>query len=303
MVRAPEIVGVLARHGFGEILERIGVPARLRSRAQPEFLHLNIWQRIRITLEELGPTFVKLGQILSTRPDVLPEPLIKELRLLRDKVRPVPWEEMNRVLIEEISGPVDRLFFDIQESPVASGSLAQVHRAKRCDNGQTVALKIQRPGIRREIEADFVFISWFAREVHQRIKELRPYDLPDVVEEIRQAMAQELDFTIEARNANFFNQINPYDDEVYAPTVDEELSTRRLLVMEWISGVPPGEADLDPEDARRLARIGGRSLFHQMFLAGFFHGDPHGGNVFITPDRRICFVDWGLAGQLTREMR
>ena len=303
MVRAPEIVSVLARHGFGEILERMGVPARLRKRIQREVPHLNMWQRIRVTAEELGPTFVKLGQMLSTRPDVLPESLIRELRLLRDQVKPAPWSEVEKVVLEELEGPIEEFFQHIEPVPIASGSLGQVHKAKRAKGGETVALKIQRPGIRRDIEADFSFISWFAREAHQRIKELQPYDLPDVVEEIRQAMNQELDFKIEARNATFFNQINPYVDEVFAPAMDEKLSTRRLLVMEWVEGSAPAEAKLTPEEGKRLSRVGGRSVFHQMLLAGFFHGDPHSGNIFITPDRRICFIDWGLAGQLTREMR
>ncbi len=303
MVRAPEIVSVLARHGFDEILERVGVPARLRKHIRSESSHLNMWQRIRVTLEELGPTFVKLGQILSTRPDVLPEALILELRLLRDHVKPAPWEDVQKVLLEELNGPIEQFFQEVEGEAIASGSLGQVHRARRAGSGQVVAIKIQRPGIRRDIEADFNFISWFAKEIHQRVKELTPYDLPDVISEIRQAMNQELDFKIEARNATYFNQINPYVDEIFAPKIDEELSTSRVLVMDWVEGSSPAEAQLTPEQGRRLARLGGRSVFHQMLLVGFFHGDPHSGNIFITPDQRICFIDWGLAGQLTREMR
>lgn len=302
-VRAPEIVGILARYGFGELLERVGVPIHLRSKIRPESYHLNVWQRIRVVLEELGPTFVKFGQVLSARPDVLPEPLIKELRLLRDNVKAAPWDEIVEVLESELNGPIEEYFSRIDTKPVACGSLGQVYRAYRADTGEPVALKIQRPGVRRDIEADFSFIAWFAREVHQRIKELRPYNLPDVIEEIRQAVSQELDFTLEARNIIFFNQINLYSDDVFAPEVDDNLSTRRMLVMEWVDGKRPEDAGLTPEEGRRLARIGGRSVFHQILVAGFFHGDPHSGNIFVTPDRRICFVDWGVAGQLTQSMR
>jgi ubiquinone biosynthesis protein len=301
--RATKIFTVLARNGFLEFLEQIEAPSSWLSRLIPSRpARLNVWQRIRVTAEELGPVFVKFAQIVSTRADVLPEPLIEELKLLRDQVRPVPWEQMRPILERELKAPIGELFIEFNRVPVAAGSIAQIYRA-RLRTGEAVALKIQRPGLRKEIKADLEILHWFALKMQEHLPELRAYDLPAVVNDAGENMLRELDFDIEARNTNHFNATNPYPTEIFSPKVYEEYSTKRLLVLEWIDGTSPGATPLPPAEGARLAQIGGRSIFNQIMLAGFFHADPHSGNLFITPDGRLCLIDWGLAGQLTRHMR
>lgn len=306
-VRAKEILGVLISYGFSNLLEQLNLPTGwVRSLLRGKDRHrdpLTTWQRIREACEELGPTFIKIGQILSSRPDLLPQPLVEELKHLRDRVTPEPFSGMVEVLNRELKGTWQDHFRMVEEVPVGSASLAQVHRAELLGSGQTVALKIQRPNIARALQADLEILGWLARELHERVSELRPYHLPDVVAVLRKGIMEELDFALEAHNAQVFNAANPFADKVFAPLVYEEFTSRRLVVMEYINGVSPGKADLSAEERRVLAQQGGESIFHQIILAGFFHADPHPGNILVTEDGRLCLLDWGLAGQLTRRMR
>ncbi len=303
-VRAKEIVTVLVRRGFGDILAELGLPKSWLSHFVPqESLNQNIWQRIRGTLEDLGPTFVKFGQVLSSRPDIAPEPLIQELKKLRSQVKPVPFEEMQAVLHAELSCDYNEHFSDFNTIPVACGSIGQVYKATLKESGEPVAVKIQRPNIKKAIKADIEIIGWIVKQLHEKVEDLRPYELPEVVASVGKGIMEELDFSIEANNAHLFNLINPYKEEVFAPKVYTDFTCARLNVCEWIEGVSPSDAKLPDEEAKRLARVGGKSVFHQIVLSGFFHADPHGGNIMITADGRLCFIDWGLAGQLTREMR
>ena len=303
-VRAKEIISVLVRRGFGDLLAEIGIPKGwLAPLVEPETLRLNIWQRIRITLEELGPTFVKSGQVLSSRPDVLPDPLIKELKLLRSQVKAVPFDKVQPVLEKELGCDYHEKFSDFDTQPVACGSIGQVYQARLADTGEMVAVKVQRPNIRKAIKADIEIIGWIARLLHEKIEDLRPYDLPEVVESTGKGIMQELDFSIEANNANLFNLINPYKDKLFAPKVYMDFTGAGLCVMEWVDGVAPGDPSVSDDVGKQVAVIGGKSVFHQIVISGFFHADPHTGNILITKDGRACFIDWGLAGQLTREMR
>jgi len=303
-VRAKEIATVLAKYGFGELLEQAPIPRALVDRlAANRRRELNLYQRIRLACEELGPTFIKLGQILSARPDVLPAPLIVEFKLLRDAVKAQPFEAMRKVIDEELDGELDNVFSEFNATPAACGSLAQVYQARLRATGERVAVKVQRPDIRKAIRADMDMVTWLAGQIHRNIEELQPFDLPVVIEQAREGLVQELDFTNEARNMLFFNANNPAPQEIFAPQVIETLSTRRVLVTQWVDGVSPTRAELDTPVAQELARAGGRSVFHQIMISGFFHADPHTGNVFVTPDERLCLIDWGLAGQLTKSMR
>jgi ubiquinone biosynthesis protein len=169
--------------------------------------------------------------------------------------------------------------------------------------GETVAVKVQRPGIERAILADLDILAWFAKEAHERVESLRPYNIPEIVRTLRESLKTELDFNNEARNAALFIARNPHFPHVFAPKVYEEFTTLRLLVTEFVRGVPPGEVHLPPDKAKALARSGADSIFYQIIVSGFFHADPHPGNIIVTADGRICFIDWGIAGQLTRKMR
>ncbi len=302
-VRAQQIVRTLARWGFEGVLSEIGTPrVLLRRFVNKKHLELSTHERIRLACEELGPTFVKFGQLVSSRPDIVPKPLVEELKKLRDHVDPVPYEKILPILEDELEQPIDQIFDELPREPFASGSLGQVYKA-RLKDGRRVAVKVQRPGIHKVVSADLEIIRWLAKQIHERIEGLRPLNLPRLVEDARGDLLAELDFTSEARNANLFNAMNPYQDSVFAPKHLDEFTSRRLLVMEWVEGVPPDQADLGEERSRHLARMGGASIFHQVVVSGFFHSDPHGGNILITPDERICLIDWGQAGQLTRNMR
>lgn len=295
---------VLVRRGFGEFVELVGLPQSwFKSLASDVSHETTLWQRIRLTLEDLGPTFVKFGQVLATRPDLLPEPLVLELKGLRNQARPVPFEQLRPVLEAELGRPLEDVFSTFDTVPSASGSIGQVHRAHLRDNRQMVAVKIQRPGIRQAIRSDIEIIGWLARRLNEKITEFTPYDLPGIVEATGEGMMHELDFTIEANNAALFNHLNPFPKEVFAPQVFEAFTTERLTVTAWVDGLTPGDATIPASTARRVAAAGGRSVFHQIMLAGFFHADPHTGNLLVTPDGRACFLDWGMTGQLTREMR
>lgn len=303
-VRAKEIVTVLLRYRFDEILRTIDTPASWLTRIAPSVKgNYTLWQRVRFAIEELGPTFVKAAQLLSTRPDILPRELIDELKELRDRVKPVPFERIRPVLEEVLGDDLEIHFSDFNETPVASGSIGQVYRAHARGSDELVAVKIQRPGIRKPIMIDLEMIAWFAEQLHKHFPTLRPFDLPTVVAELRQGLLNELDFTIEARNGTLFNALNQSPQRVFAPEVLPAYTHERLLVTRWVEGRPPDAAQLEADDAARLARNGGDSFFSQITVTGFFHGDPHGGNLLVTSDQRLCFLDWGLAGQLTRAMR
>ncbi|MFW6354239.1 MAG: ABC1 kinase family protein, partial [Verrucomicrobiota bacterium] len=303
-VRAKEIVTVLLRYRFDEILRQIDTPAAWLARITPAVKgNYTIWQRVRFAIEELGPTFVKAAQLLSTRPDILPRELIEELKELRDNVKPLPFEKMRPVLEKALGEPFEKNFEALNEEPVASGSMGQVYRARHRASGREVAIKIQRPGIHKPITIDLEIIGWFAEQLHQNISSLRPFDLPTVVEELRKGVQDELDFRIEAGNASLFNALNQSPGQVFAPAVFEEYTDERLLVSEWVVGTPPDELHTTHIAGHRLARAGGDSFFAQITVTGFFHADPHPGNLLVTDNGRLCFLDWGLAGQLTRAMR
>ena len=304
-VRAKEIFTVLARHGFTDLLNQIDLPAGLRRPfVSDSTIHRSKWERIRLALEELGPAWVKFGQLLSMRPDVIPHPLILELRKLQDAVPPVPFAQIRQVLIEELDDvSPDEVFIEFAQIPAAAASLAQVYFARLRSSGRKVAVKVQRPNIERTIHADLELATWLAGQLHHRIKGLKPFDLPSVVEAVGDGVEKELDFRHEARNQQYFNTLNPEPEKVFAPEVISEYTTARLLVMELIEGRPADIAPLEPEAARELAGLGARSIMHQVLVTGFFHADPHAGNVLITHDGRLCFLDWGLAGLLTRRLR
>ena len=303
-VRAKEIFSVLARHGFSDLLDQLDLPVGIRERftSSPQ-AERNVWVRVRLVLEDLGPTFVKFGQLMSMRPEALPAPLILELRKLQDHVRPVPFAEIKPVLTSEFPSDLATIFSEFDEIPVASASLAQVYFARLRGDARPVAVKVQRPGIARTIQVDLEFALWIGQQVHQRFPSMRPYDLPSAIAEVREGINRELDFRGEARNQQYFNTLNPYSDRVFAPSVVNELTTERVLVMQRIEGQSVGRAPMTPELGRLLAGFGARSIVHQILVAGFFHADPHAGNVIVTPDGRLCLIDWGLAGHLTRRLR
>lgn len=302
--RAKEIATVLAKYGFSDLLRHLDSHPGLLQRFVPKPKEdLTTWERIRMACEDLGPTFIKFGQILSMRPDIVPQPLVAELRKLQDKVRPIEFAEMREVAVAELGKPLEAVFDRFDETPVATASLAQVYFARTRIGRREVAVKVQRPGVHQVVESDMEILAWFAGQLHRRVDALKPYDLPGVVAELGAAMHRELDFQNEGRNMRFFNAMNPFPDQVFAPEAVEGLTTARVIVMNRVDGRRLDDTGLPPEQAVAVARNGARSMVHQILSVGFFHADPHPGNLCITPDGRVCFFDWGMVGQLTRHMR
>lgn len=303
-VRAKEIFTVFARHGFADFINQLDLPAALARRFQSPPQHKKSkWERIRLAAEELGPAWVKFGQLLSMRPDLIPDPLILELRKLQNDVPPVPYEEIHPLLVEELEGDPQDVFAEFDPEPLAAASLAQVYRARLKESDTQVIVKAQRPEIAKSIMADLDLAEWLANQMHQRISALRPYDLPSVVEAVTEGVDREIDFQHEARNQAYFNTMNPAPEHVFAPQVYYSYSTDKVLVMDFIEGTPVGPDAVSEERARELAGEGATSIARQVLIDGFFHADPHSGNVLVTPDGRLCFLDWGLAGHLTRRLR
>lgn len=303
-VRTKEIATVLVRNGFADLLARINPPPwLLKILASQQRPRRSIWERIRLVAEELGPTSVKLGQMMSMRPDLLPDGLIHELRKLQDDVRAEPFEVMSPVLEEDLKEDLDVLFTEFDRTPVACASIGQVYRARIRSSGEEVAVKVQRPGIQRKIDSDFNILLWFAQKVHESAEDLRSYNFPGILKELKSAMDRELDYQNEARNASFFTLQNSDTEHVFAPKPYEELSGERVLVTEWIEGLHINVVPVPSMVADNAALFGARSLFNQVLIQGFFHADPHAGNLRVTRDGRLCFMDWGQVGQLTRQMR
>lgn len=303
-VRAKEIFTTLVRNGFAEILDKLDIPSSWLAKIIPaRSERLNTWERIRVTCEDLGPTFIKIAQILSTRPDILPEALIHELKKLRKQVRPIPQPAIIALLENELKAKIDTVFSEFPDSPVACASLGQVYKARLRSTNQLVSVKVQKPGSERSVRSDLEIMEWFAKKIDEKLPEMKPYDFPGLVTEVGQALLQELDFRIEARNASYFNTINLAPEKVFAPRVIEEYSTKHLLIAEWAEGESPEDLKFSPEEGRKYAEIGANSVFHQIIEAGFFHADPHSGNILITTDGKIAFLDWGQIGHLTRKMR
>jgi len=303
-VRAKEIFTVFARHGFADFINQLDLPVALAKRFQsPPQLKKSKWERIRLAAEELGPAWVKFGQLLSMRPDLIPHPLILELRKLQNDVAPIPFAKIRDLMVEELEGDPETVFAEIDKTPMAAGSLAQVYRARLHEAETPVAVKVQRPDIATIIMADLDLAEWVAEQLHQRISALRPYDIPSVVEAVRDGVEREIDFRHEARNQAYFSTKNPAPEHVFAPQIFSDYTSDKLLVMELIEGQPVGPDVVSPERAKELAAEGASSIVRQVLIDGFFHADPHAGNVLVTPDGRLCFLDWGLAGHLTRRLR
>lgn len=270
-VRAPEIVAILVRWGFEDLLLQLDTPQfLLRNLVRKKVTHLSPYERVRNACEELGPIFVKFGQILSTRPDRLPEPLVMELKKLRSQVEPQAFEKIEPVLLKDLGCSVEEVFAHFEPVPVAAGSLGQVYKAKLISTGEWVSVKVQRADIHKTISSDLEIIGWFAKQLHARVEELRPYNLPKLVHEAEQRLEEELNYKNEADNAEIFRALNTEQERVFAPKVYTTFTTRRLLVTEWVEGVAPDQARLATDDASELAKQGGESVFHQIVGTGFF---------------------------------
>jgi ubiquinone biosynthesis protein len=300
-------VVTLIKYGFGDIIARLDLPAKLGplySRKQPK-QDSNTYTRIRHTLQELGPTFIKLGQLLSLRTDLIPTDMADELSKLQDEVPAENFADISKQIERSLGRAPDEVFLEFEETPLAAASLAQVHSAVLRDGGDVVAVKVQRPGIRQMIRNDLRIMESLAQRAHERVEALQLYNLPRVVEEIKRLLTQELDFSREARNIRLARSNFADDPALYLPRVYSEISTSRLLVLEKISGTKLRDAvhSWTYEVRRDLARKWLRATLQQILEDGFFHADPHPGNLFILSAEQYSLLDWGMVGRLTPETR
>ena len=309
IARARRIAEVLIRNGLGFLAESTALTRfvpRWRARtveADAQTASMSVPERVRHTLEELGPTYIKLGQILSTRPDVLPPRFIVELSKLLDTAPPVPASEIISVVEQELGGSLDRWYADFSPTPIASASIGQVHRATLLD-GTDVVVKVQRPGVERTIQADLNLLARQARFLEGRSATLRAYRVLDIVEEFSQALRDELDYTTEGRNADTLRGIVA-DQDVLVPEVFWDLTTRRVITLSYLEGLKLSEIDKLRAQGYDLASIAERVVrvyLRQVFVHGVFHGDPHPANILICDDK-IGLVDLGAVGYLTPRMR
>lgn len=309
MGRLREIIRVMTKYHFGNILEAVGLKNRLFETLKlyiksPEEVHEPAHVRLRLVLEELGTTFIKLGQVLSTRADLVGREVAEELAKLQDEAPPFPFEDVKRVLESELGVPMEEVFAEFQEEPVASASIGQVHRA-RLRNGDAVAVKVQRPGIADTVKSDIMLMKYLAKLANDRVPGLRYYNLPGIVAEFERAIRKELDYHQEANNVERFRAMFMDDETVYAPYVYREYSTGRVLTMQYVDGVKL--TDILKSDikfnARVIAERGARCYFKQIFIHGFFHADPHPGNILVQKGNVLCFLDFGMMGHLDRSFR
>jgi ubiquinone biosynthesis protein len=310
--RMQDIATVLIRYGFGGFVQLLGLE-RILSRVgktlhwqyAEEYACLDTPRRIRLILEELGPTFIKMGQILATRVDLFPPAYILEFEKLLDQVPPLPFSDLLPQLEEDIGGRVGDIFLEVDTQALAAASLAQVHKAV-LKNGDPVVLKIRRPGIRKTIEADLHLLDRLVDIIDADAPELRRYHPREVVRQFSQSLRRELDFAAESRNAERVAVNLSADPNIMIPKVYWEFTGERLNVQEYVDGILG--KDLSGVEAaglnkRLLAERGVKAVLHTIMVDGFFHADPHPGNVFYLPDNRLAFIDFGMMGRLTEERR
>lgn len=294
--RLAEVAGILSRFGLGSLTARMGLGGDHSGIAQPE--------RARQAIEALGPTFVKLGQILSSRSDLLPPEWTAELEKLHSSAPTLPFEQLRPAVEAALGGPPEELFAEFDETPLAAASIAQVHRAVTHD-GRTVAVKIRRPGIRVGMEADLRLIAQLAKiaEAAPAVARYRPREM---VRLLAEAVLEELDFGNEAVNAERMAALFAHDPRVVVPAVYWPFTSETLLVTDFVAGVVPTsetaltEAGIDPQ---AIAALGADVVLDMVLIHGFFHGDPHPGNLLCQPGNRIALLDFGLVGHVSPRRR
>jgi ubiquinone biosynthesis protein len=310
--RYRQILTILFKYGFGDLIDTlkieqyVEVGLQMISRKHREKIEtLSRAERVRMALEELGPTFIKMGQILSTRPDLLPVEFIRQLAKLQDEVPAFGFDQVKETVEKELGAPLDRIFQGFSETPLASASIGQVHRA-RLVNGEEVIVKVQRPDIRKIIEVDLEIMLHLATLMERHLKAMEIHRPTRVVEEFTRTLEMELDYTLEAAHAERFAAQFLGERTLYVPRVYREATTRRILTMEYIAGIKASDLERLEEaglDRRKIARRGFDLILKQIFVHGFFHADPHPANVFILPDNIICYLDFGMMGRIGRQAR
>jgi len=301
--RFRQIIDVMVRNGFGGLIESLRL-RRIYGRGERDIYPSPRAKRLRLALEELGPTFIKVGQMLSTRADMVPPDIFEELQKLQDQVPPVPAEEIRPEIELELKSPIEAIFSEFDENPIAAASIGQVHKAQ-LKTGEKVAVKIQRPNIRNIIEEDIEILRALAGLAERHIPDIEIHDPTGFVNEFAKSIRQELDYTLEARNMERFAHNFADDNTIYVPKLYWSLTSGRILTMELIDGIKASQVEelkRSGYDTERIAVKGAEAYLKQIFIHRFFHGDPHPGNIFILPGEVIGIMDFGIMGRISPTM-
>jgi ubiquinone biosynthesis protein len=310
LARFRHVLAILFRYGFGYLIyelkigEQLPFVKRLLKKTEEEGKPLTVGERLRLAFEELGPTFIKFGQLLSNRPDLIPPQVVRELSKLQDHVPSFPLEQARAIIGEELGKPPEEIFADFFPVPIAAASIAQVYRAS-LHGGEKVAVKVQRPGVREQIDMDLNILEALARGLERYVPQSRAFYPVDLVGLFRKSITRELDFITEARNAERFRHNFSGSEDIYVPKVYWKLTTGRVLVMEDVEGVKVDDIERLRAigiDLEEVARRGARAFLKQVFVDRFFHADPHPGNFSILPDGRLALVDYGIVGRLDSDL-
>ena len=310
--RVRAIARVLVRYGWGDIAKRLGRRSligwagnALNSQATREIMLLPSEVRARLAMQELGPTFVKLGQVLATRPDIFPPNWIAEFAKLQDQVPPVPFESLLPDLESALGRSPFDVFEDLQTEAIAGASIAQVHLA-RLQDGTPVVLKIRRPHMRQNVDADLRLLMRLGRLIEVEFEETRRYQPQEIVAQFSRSLQRELNMTLEGRNTERFSRNFAEDPHIVFPRIHWQWTSENLLVMDHIDGIPGNhliEARAEGLDLQLLAARGADAVLKMVLIDGFFHADPHPGNVFFLPQNRLAIIDCGMVGRLTSARR
>lgn len=305
--RFHEITKALRKYGFGKFLNK-SVKEKIIPSKDDEYeimLDTELPKNLRMMFQELGTSFIKLGQLLSTRPDMVGERIAKEFEQLQEDNPPVPYEEVKRVIESELNGNIDELFSEFSKESLATASIAQVHEA-RLITGERVAVKVQKEGINENLEQDLAIMKSLAKTVHKYSDEFRKYNLPEMIKEFDHSIHIELDYTNELINMNVLGANFEEDETIHIPIAYADYCTPKVLTMEFIDGTNLQDvyvSDSEEFDKELIAKRVIDSFMKQVLIDGFFHGDPHAGNIIILEDNVVCYIDLGAMGILDDDFR
>ncbi|WP_197046746.1 ABC1 kinase family protein [Oceanobacillus salinisoli] len=309
--RYREIAISFTRNGFGFLVKELGLheilslPKRIFVKNRQEVHKKTTGERIRLFLEDLGPTFVKIGQIASTRPDIIPEDIIHELEKLQSQASPLSYEEVKVSVEEEFGAPLEEIFLEFREVPLGSASIGQVHYGV-LKSGEQVAVKVQRPNIENIIKTDLEILQTLAVLAEIRLEWAARYQVTAIIEEFSKSLLAELDYRVEGRNAD--KMAKQFEDKrhIRIPEVFWDYTTKKVLTMEYVEGTKLNDIEVLREEGYDLKVFSNRianAIFHQILIEGFFHGDPHPGNISVLPGEVIVLMDFGMVGRLTSDMK
>ena len=311
--RLYEILHVLAKYGFGYIVDRLNIDQNLVGRRiikiasakKLDIFDVSVSVRIRKMMEELGPVFIKLGQVLSTRPDLIPLEFCLEFEKLQNEVPAFAYKKAKEQIENELKEPIDKLFRSFSVDSFAAASLSQVYTAES-KKGEKLVVKVQRPDIEKTIRADLDILYMLAQLAEKYIEESRLYNPTAIIDEFKKTISREIDFSVEAKNIDRFRRNFKDDNAVYIFKIIHHLSTKKILTMERLEGIKVSNVDEIERmglDKRQIAVNGAAAVLKQIFMHGFFHADPHPGNIFVLKDGRIAFLDFGMVGRIDAATR